>query len=147
MSDRPAAPSRRSFLDRAATLSGAALAVAAAYPAFRFVTPLVREQGNAGTLSLGPVSGFPLNSSRIVRFGGHPVAVVRDRDGAFHALSAVCPHLQCVIAYEPRAGVLVCGCHQGTFALSGSNISGPPPRPLTAYPIGVVGDEIILGAT
>lgn len=145
-SPAPDRDTRRRFLDRAASLSGVGLAIAAGYPAFRFVTPLPQEHDSAGSLSLGAASAFPLDSSRTVRFGGEPVVVVRDKQGAFHALSALCPHLQCIVAYQPGAGVVTCGCHQGSFALSGKNIAGPPPRPLKTFPIGLVGDEVILGA-
>ena len=36
-----------------------------------------------------------------------------------------------------------CPCHEGVFDLAtGRNIAGPPPRPLPAIELDVVGDEI-----
>jgi cytochrome b6-f complex iron-sulfur subunit len=141
--DGPSAPRRR-FLEGALGVSWAGMGVAASYVALRYVTPARGAETQSQTMPLGPLSSFALGSARIVRFGDRPVLVVRDAHGELHALGALCPHLQCVVAFQPASGIITCGCHDGTFALSGRNIAGPPPRPLPSYPIGVVGDEVVL---
>jgi len=73
------------------------------------------------------------------------VLVIRDAAGAFHALEATCPHLLCTVGYAPALALVVCACHEGTFDLSGRNLSGPPPRPLKSYPVVAMGDTLVLG--
>lgn len=46
------------------------------------------------------------------------------------AFNAECPHLGCKIGYQPEDNKFVCPCHDATFALDGSVLSGPPPRPM-----------------
>jgi Rieske Fe-S protein len=135
------------FLGYAVSASWVGLAAATGYGTLRYVAPGSSARIASGTVVLGPAVDFPLNSSRVVRFGDRPVLVVRDSHGAFHAVSATCPHLQCVVGYQPSRELIVCGCHEGTFALSGQNVAGPPPSPLATFPVGVIGDVVVLGSS
>jgi nitrite reductase/ring-hydroxylating ferredoxin subunit len=46
------------------------------------------------------------------------------------ALSAVCTHLGCVVAWQDQAGEFLCPCHGGRFSADGQVLGGPPPKPL-----------------
>ena len=37
-----------------------------------------------------------------------------------------------------------CACHNGTYDLTGKNVAGPPPRPLTPLKANLVGDDVVL---
>jgi Rieske Fe-S protein len=49
-------------------------------------------------------------------------------DGKVRALSSICPHLGCAIAW--RADKFVCPCHDSEFKPSGGRVSGPAERDL-----------------
>jgi len=131
-------------LDKVLNVYRLGLVGAAAYPALRYVTPLSGAAGEIGTLTVGSAKEFMPNSAKIVRFGDQPIIVVRDNKGRFHALEALCTHLQCVVSYDKGTGLINCGCHHAVFTLSGKNISGPAPRPLKARAVRVLGDSVVL---
>lgn len=59
------------------------------------------------------------------------VWLLRGGDGAdtLKALSAVCPHLGCLIERRP-AGGFNCPCHASDFSADGRALTGPCPRPM-----------------
>jgi cytochrome b6-f complex iron-sulfur subunit len=77
---------------------------------------------------------------------GKPVLIVRDRDGALHALSAVCTHLGCLVKWSPEQQLIECPCHAASFGIDGSVRSGPAPEALPKIPVGVVDGVIRLGS-
>ena len=60
---------------------------------------------------------------------GH-VAAYRDEDGDLHALSAVCTHLGCLVAWNPAEMTWDCPCHGSRFDVDGHVIQGPAVRNL-----------------
>jgi Rieske Fe-S protein len=50
-------------------------------------------------------------------------------------LSATCSHLGCLVNYHKDKQEFVCPCHGGRYDLTGKNIAGPPPAPLTRFPV------------
>ena len=52
--------------------------------------------------------------------------------------------LDCTVQHRPDLGILWCSCHNGRYGLDGTNISGPPPRPLVAYQVKEVGETIFV---
>ncbi len=90
---------------------------------------------------------MPLNSAKIVKLGNKPLVVVHTVTGEYKAFSATCTHLGCVVEYRgDKGGYFHCNCHGGEYDLSGKNISGPPPRPLTPYSISIKNQDIIVTA-
>jgi Rieske Fe-S protein len=49
--------------------------------------------------------------------------------------SATCSHLGCLVNFHKERKEFVCPCHGGRYDLSGKNIAGPPPAPLTRFPV------------
>jgi cytochrome b6-f complex iron-sulfur subunit len=61
------------------------------------------------------------------------VVVICTAPSVFVALSAICTHAGCTVAYNSSRNELICPCHGGTYSISGSVVSGPPPSGLTSY--------------
>ena len=59
--------------------------------------------------------------------------------------SAVCSHLGCLVNYQKDRGEFVCPCHGGRYDLTGKNIAGPPPAPLTRFPVKTQGGMLMVG--
>jgi cytochrome b6-f complex iron-sulfur subunit len=59
--------------------------------------------------------------------------------------SAVCSHLGCLVNYQKDRGEFVCPCHGGRYDLTGKNIAGPPPAPLTRFPLKTQGGMLMVG--
>jgi len=80
----------------------------------------------------------------ILKFGRKPIILVRTEDEKFHAVSAVCTHLECIVQYKKETSQIWCACHNGMYDLKGRNVSGPPPRPLKEFVVSIVKDEIVI---
>lgn len=114
------------------------------YPIFSFLIPPKIPEANINSVNAGPVVDFPDNSGKIIQFGRKPVLLIKDEVGEFHAFNGTCTHLDCIVQYRVDTKQIWCACHNGTFDLSGRNVSGPPPRPLEEYTVNIVNDEIII---
>ena len=65
------------------------------------------------------------DSGAVVRRGAAKIAVYRDATGELHERSAVCPHLGCIVAWNPAERTWDCPCHGSRFAKFGEVINGP----------------------
>ena len=61
--------------------------------------------------------------------------VVINLDGSYIALSQICTHNGCSVAYNDNRMHMECPCHGGTYDLQGNVISGPPPAPIKKYTV------------
>jgi glycine/D-amino acid oxidase-like deaminating enzyme/nitrite reductase/ring-hydroxylating ferredoxin subunit len=61
----------------------------------------------------------------LVRQGLTKLAVYRDEHGALHTLSAVCPHLGCIVHWNSLEGTWDCPCHGSRFGTDGRVLNGP----------------------
>ncbi|MEZ4219418.1 MAG: Rieske 2Fe-2S domain-containing protein [Polyangiaceae bacterium] len=127
---------RRDFLNMSIAGTAAALGVLSVYPVVRFLQP--RAGGSAQSVEVGEAEKFPRGSAQKVMLGERPVLVLRMDDGSFRAFVALCTHLQCTVDYSVKTKQIECPCHRGTYSVEGENISGPPPRPLTALEVAVI---------
>jgi glycine/D-amino acid oxidase-like deaminating enzyme/nitrite reductase/ring-hydroxylating ferredoxin subunit len=64
-------------------------------------------------------------SGALLRRGLSKVAVYRDDVGKIHELSAVCPHLQCIVHWNPAETTWDCPCHGSRFTALGKVVNGP----------------------
>lgn len=78
--------------------------------------------------------GFPedFSQGKMVFFPERKVFVVKETQG-FHAISAVCTHLGCMVKWDDVGGVFACPCHGSRFHRDGHNYAGPAPKPLYSY--------------
>jgi Rieske Fe-S protein len=72
------------------------------------------------------------DSGAIVRRGLEKVAVYRDADGAVHECLAACPHLGCIVQWNPSEKTWDCPCHGSRFDAYGHVINGPANRDLAS---------------
>ncbi len=61
----------------------------------------------------------------IMREGVSKIAVYRDEAGTIHKLSAACPHLGCVVAWNSTEQTWDCPCHGSRFGANGHVYQGP----------------------
>jgi glycine/D-amino acid oxidase-like deaminating enzyme/nitrite reductase/ring-hydroxylating ferredoxin subunit len=65
------------------------------------------------------------DSGAVLRRGPSKIAVYRDLTGALHERSAVCPHLGCIVTWNPSEKTWDCPCHGSRFDKFGEVINGP----------------------
>lgn len=65
------------------------------------------------------------DTGAVLRQGLGKVAVYRDPEGRLHARSAVCPHLGCIVAWNPAERSWDCPCHGSRFDRFGKVTNGP----------------------
>ena len=61
----------------------------------------------------------------VLKLDDENVAACRDAAGVLHCVSAVCPHLGCIVAWNPGEQTWDCPCHGSRFEADGSLIAGP----------------------
>ncbi len=61
----------------------------------------------------------------MLKLDGKKTAVYRDEDGTLHALSPVCRHLACIVAWNPAEHSWDCPCHGSRYSGEGRVIQGP----------------------
>ena len=142
--DRPAQPAKRDFLKWVIGSATLAWAGSVLYPLFSFLKPPKQGEVEVSSVKAGKLSEIEKDSGMIVRFGNKPVILIRKADGELKAFSATCTHLDCTVQYRKDFGSIWCACHNGKYDLNGSNISGPPPRPLDVYKVIIKADEVFI---
>ncbi len=68
------------------------------------------------------------------------VWVVRQEDGSYYALLAICTHLGCTPNWLNAEKKFKCPCHGSGFKRDGTNFEGPAPRPLDRLKLVVAPD-------
>ncbi|HYJ45460.1 MAG TPA: FAD-dependent oxidoreductase, partial [Pyrinomonadaceae bacterium] len=66
----------------------------------------------------------------IIRRGLKKIATFRDESGAVHERSAVCVHLGCIVAWNPKEKTWDCPCHGSRYDAYGEVFQGPANRGL-----------------
>lgn len=86
---------------------------------------------------IGPPDNFQPNT--VVFNQDYRLFIVRNEQGDFYALSAVCTHLRCLVGWRSETasrdqeGVISCPCHGSVYDKIGNVISGPAPRSLDRF--------------
>jgi cytochrome b6-f complex iron-sulfur subunit len=121
--------SRRDFFSRAGWAGVVACLGAAGIGFIRYMFPRVLfepsprfDAGTPETYAPGVVDERWKQSQR--------VWIVRESDGSFYALLAICTHLGCTPNWFGAEDKFKCPCHGSGFKPDGTNFEGPAPRPL-----------------
>jgi glycine/D-amino acid oxidase-like deaminating enzyme/nitrite reductase/ring-hydroxylating ferredoxin subunit len=83
---------------------------------------LVLDKVITGTVSLDEIGP---EQAAFVEIDGETVAVYRDEQARFHAVSADCTHMGCRLAFNPTERSWDCPCHGSRFDPDGRVIQGP----------------------
>lgn len=142
-------PGRRRFLSRLSLgFAGIGAALVGAPVVGFLVAPLFRSVANRWR-PVGKVSSFQAGQTVEVTYeDASPLAWagVTSKTGAwlrheggdqFTAFAINCSHLGCPVRWLPEADLFMCPCHGGVYYKNGNVAAGPPPRPLTKYPVRV----------
>jgi len=70
------------------------------------------------------------STGAVIRRGLSKVAVYRDSSNQLRELSAVCPHLGCIVAWNALEASWDCPCHGSRFSPDGKVLNGPATRGL-----------------
>lgn len=118
---------------------------AALWPVFRYLSPQTPpnpfgDEGRAICKGVEPADVMKAGQGKNGSYAGRGVLVFRARDGDLRAFDSKCTHAGCNVEFQGDR--IFCHCHGGTYDLEGTNIAGPPPRPLT--PLRVVEESGVL---
>jgi menaquinol-cytochrome c reductase iron-sulfur subunit len=142
-------PGRRKFLARlsvglgciGAALIGAPVAGFLLAPLFEAVARKWRVVGAANTFPNGETIEVKFEDASSVAWAGVTgqtgAWLRRETDGQFVAFAINCTHLGCPVRWLQQAELFMCPCHGGVYYKDGSVAAGPPPKPLTRYPVRV----------
>ena len=79
----------------------------------------------------------PANSA-LLNDGGslivEDIIVINTGSSKYSALSKICTHQGCTVAYNAGADQVQCPCHGSVYTTSGSVVNGPAPKALKSYP-------------
>lgn len=139
--------SRRGFAGWLLSFSITATLVSVLTPIIGYlIPPRARAASDQGPTRVGTLADFPPNTGKVVAVGNKPVIITNPQGEGLQAFSAICTHLGCVVFWNEAGGYIQSPCHDGRFnAKTGDVISGPPPRPLPRYELGINGEEVYLG--
>lgn len=148
--EKPGLP-RRTFLDTVLAFGFVSTAISFLYPVWRYVIPPAVAEPATDSVIAGKASAFQTNTGALLKFGSKPAILVRTSDGEFKAFNAVCTHLECTVQYKADTSQIWCACHNGLYDLSGTVVSGPPPRPLESFTVKLRGEpgqeEVVVSRT
>lgn len=63
--------------------------------------------------------------AEVMDIKGEKCGVYHDENGKFHIVSAVCPHMKCIVNWNGAEKTWDCPCHGSRFASDGKYIEGP----------------------
>jgi cytochrome b6-f complex iron-sulfur subunit len=97
------------------------------FPRVLFEPPTTFKAGVPTEFALGAVNEKFKKDQR--------VWIVRQEDGGFFAISAICTHLGCTPNWFANDNKFKCPCHGSGFFRDGTNYEGPAPRPLDRFKV------------
>ncbi len=144
--DQPGKPgiTRRTFLDKLLGVGALAWFGSVVYPIFEYLKTPPQGEAEVTSVVAAKIKDIKPNTGTVFRFGREPGILISGPDGKLRALSATCTHLDCTVQYRGDMQRIWCACHNGVYDLTGRNVSGPPPRPLTEYVVTLKGDDVVV---
>jgi menaquinol-cytochrome c reductase iron-sulfur subunit len=136
---------RRAFLTKVGVAAAGVAAAFVTVPAIAFLLGL--RKSPSSWRSLGHMDDFKIGETVEVTFtdpsplpwSGVTAKTAawlrRKNENEFVAFAIYCTHLGCPVRWIPTANLFMCPCHGGVFYGDGTVASGPPPQPLSTYPV------------
>jgi 3-phenylpropionate/trans-cinnamate dioxygenase ferredoxin subunit len=101
---------------------------------------------NARSVTFAKKADIKPGELALFEVAGRRIAVA-NAGGRFFAIDDTCTHEQCSLAEEGTLDgtVVTCGCHGAQFDVTTGAVLAPPaPEPVTAYPVRVDHDDLVL---
>ena len=92
--------------------------------------PYYLAKGRLAAAQSDDLAGLASGEGKVVRVDGRKTAAFRDDEGKAHVLSAICPHLGCVVGWNEAEHTWDCPCHGSRFQATGEVICGPAEKAL-----------------
>jgi cytochrome b6-f complex iron-sulfur subunit len=135
---------RRGFLKILLAFLGSITFLSFAYTFLKYLISLPAKSAELKTLTIHK-SDVPSGEAKNIIFHNAPAVIINRPDKGYFAFSRICTHLGCLVEYSKSNLRFICPCHAGVYDLDGNVVSGPPPKPLTAIPLKIEGETIIIG--
>jgi cytochrome b6-f complex iron-sulfur subunit len=132
---------RRDFFNEVAVGALGIAAAGATIVTIKYLSPNVLFEPPT-RFRAGHPDDYPVNS--VTYFQDQKVYIVRNKEGAFFAETAVCTHLGCITKWNPEADQIQCPCHGSKFQRDGKVVQGPAPKPLPHFAIHLMPDGTLL---
>lgn len=100
-----------------------------------FVGDKVIDLSRPEFAELGTIGGFAYKDD---------IIIIRTAENQYTALSKICTHQGCTVAYDPDTGNLPCPCHGSVYNISGDVIAGPAPASLKSFSVRLVDGTMII---
>ncbi len=143
---------RRQFVKQALSWLLALLGLGFLLPGATLFAPLERKQKDLVFFPLVREDEVPrsgVKKGELIYTSGEKERKARvfvvSSPGGMLVLSATCSHLGCLVNYHKDKAEFICPCHGGRYDLTGRNIGGPPPMPLTAFPFRIADGMVMVG--
>ena len=146
--------SRRKFAAWGTAVSGALVSLTLGIPIIGYlVSPLFARKDPLVEKRIGNVLDlvdeqptrfvvkFPQNAW-LTTEEEHTVYVVK-HGAQVDVFANTCTHMQCPVRFQKELNQFLCPCHGGLYDLHGTNVGGPPPRPLPKYTHRIDGDGVL----
>lgn len=92
--------------------------------AYRFLADRFRVEELENLIEL------PSGTGTVVRVDKRKIALYKSPTHAISALSPVCTHAGCIVAWNDAEKTWDCPCHGGRYSVYGEVLTGPPRKPL-----------------
>ncbi len=158
MNDAVLTPSRRKFFARLSLALGGLGAALVGVPVIGFLLAPLFEAISRTWRQVGTVDQFQNGQTVEVKFDDASSLawagvtaqtgawLRREPSGEFVAFAINCTHLGCPVRWLEQADLFMCPCHGGVYYKDGTVAAGPPPRPLTRYPVRVRDGQVEIQA-
>lgn len=80
--------------------------------------------------ALDQLASLAPGEGKVVDFNGETIAISKDDNGQLHAVSSVCTHLGCRVAWNLAERSWDCPCHGARYSCDGKVLNGPADRDL-----------------
>lgn len=132
---------RRRFLSQA--VMGFGLLFGIGTLGLRFIQFLVpsRRLARSEAVLIGSEGRLQPGEALALDLGGQKILVLKTDQGVA-AFSRRCTDLGCLVSWNRERQQFLCPCHRGVYDRNGTNISGPPPRPLDRFEVIKRGEQL-----
>lgn len=79
---------------------------------------------------LNSLAELSAGEAKVVKYEGESIALYKDESGAIHAVSPVCTHAKCIVAWNRAEKSWDCPCHGARYSPDGEVLTGPASRGL-----------------